>query len=65
LHKISYFLEEIIELDYTSVENHRIGLDYGDVVYSNTTASSIVSNIEPWMTFPREYNGSVFEIYPV
>jgi hypothetical protein len=65
LHKISYFLEEIIELDYTSVENHRVGLDYGDVVYSNTTASNVVSNIEPWMTFPRQYNGSVFEIYPV
>lgn len=66
LSKITYMLEDMIELDYTSADNHRMGLGYGDIIYSNSRSSLALNDIEPWITFPRiDYNRSVFEILPV
>jgi len=66
LTKLIYMLENIIELDYTSVINHRIGVDFGDIIYSSSIPSLEFNGIEPWLTTPRpNYNRSVFEILPV
>ncbi|MDB4330343.1 hypothetical protein N9948_01335 [bacterium] len=66
IYRIIYLLQDIIELDNASVENHRVGLDFGDIVYSNSRASDPEDDIEPWLSYPRvDYNRSVFEIYPV
>lgn len=65
LTRLIYSLDEVIELDNTSIENHRIGVDYGDIIYSSSRTVREESNVEPWTSYPRIYNGSIFEIYPV
>jgi hypothetical protein len=62
---ITFSYQNELILDHTNVDIQKIGLNSGDIIYTNTLHNNIEDCIEPFMSMRANYNRTVMEIYPV